>query len=414
MGEVVRITDATGAQLVHQTDAFGNLVGTKDALQNTIAIAFDIRGHKLSITDPDAGVALDCYDALGQLVAFQYANMRAGSGALAPAPTTSTTAAPSATAGHGVGWTQAYDVLGRTTQRIEPEFTSAPGATTNTPTHQTCNKGELASFAWRVTSAGINRKVVYDALGRPLNVLATTGTGQSFASAVSTTRPRRSASPSMTYPTGLQVGYAYTALGYPEKMLLNTAATVRPLAPPAGGVSSGGAAGARRRDAAAGRRCSSVNAWGAIEKQGYSNGVITTSAYEAATGRVTDLKAGASARPPTRPQPPLRLGQPQATCRRATTPMATAATGAVTETFNYADGLNRLTGYTVAGASIPSLSRTVLLQYNALGMLLYKSDVGNYVYGAQGATAAPCVRTRCSTCSTRRPSPMATTPTATW
>src|SRR5436853_463315 len=29
------------------------------------------------------------------------------------------------------------------------------------------------------------------------------------------------------------------------------------------------------------------------------------------------------------------------------------------------------------------LSRTVSLQYNALGMLLYKSDVGNYSYGAQ-------------------------------
>src|SRR5205814_672233 len=36
------------------------------------------------------------------------------------------------------------------------------------------------------------------------------------------------------------------------------------------------------------------------------------------------------------------------------------------------------------------LSRTVSLQYNALGMLLYKSDVGVYAYGAQGAgTARP-------------------------
>src|SRR5436190_22437973 len=50
------------------------------------------------------------------------------------------------------------------------------------------------------------------------------------------------------------------------------------------------------------------------------------------------------------------------------------------------DTLNRLTQYQVNAPAIPNLSRTVNLQYNALGMLLYKSDVGNYTYGAQ-ATA---------------------------
>jgi YD repeat-containing protein len=59
--------------------------------------------------------------------------------------------------------------------------------------------------------------------------------------------------------------------------------------------------------------------------------------------------------------------------------------GAVSETFSYAAGLNRLTSYTVTAPQIPGLTRTVNLQYNALGMLLYKSDVGNYSYAAQGA-----------------------------
>src|SRR4029079_17569066 len=60
------------------------------------------------------------------------------------------------------------------------------------------------------------------------------------------------------------------------------------------------------------------------------------------------------------------------------------ATADVSETFDYGDNLNRLTQYQVAAPAIPGLARTVTLQYNALGMLLYKSDVGNYAYGTQG------------------------------
>ena len=61
--------------------------------------------------------------------------------------------------------------------------------------------------------------------------------------------------------------------------------------------------------------------------------------------------------------------------------------GPVNETCTYADGLNRLTGYSVATPGVPGLKRSVTLQYNALGMLLYKSDVGNYAYPTQGATS---------------------------
>jgi RHS repeat-associated protein len=55
----------------------------------------------------------------------------------------------------------------------------------------------------------------------------------------------------------------------------------------------------------------------------------------------------------------------------------------VLDSFAY-DRLGRLTYYQVSGGSgaTPS-SRSVTLQYNALGMLLHKSDVGNYSYGPQ-------------------------------
>lgn len=49
IGRLVRITDPAGAQLVHQHDAFGNLVVTKDPLANTITLKYGIRGAKLEM-----------------------------------------------------------------------------------------------------------------------------------------------------------------------------------------------------------------------------------------------------------------------------------------------------------------------------------------------------------------------------
>jgi RHS repeat-associated protein len=59
-------------------------------------------------------------------------------------------------------------------------------------------------------------------------------------------------------------------------------------------------------------------------------------------------------------------------------------TGAVTESFDY-DAKQRLTNYTVNAPAIPNLSRAVSMDYNAIGNILYKSDVGVYQYGTSGA-----------------------------
>jgi len=161
IGEVIRITDATGAQLAHQYDAFGNLIATKDALQNTISVAFDIRGHKLQLNDPDLGLVVYCYDAFGQLVATQNANMRgSGSSACPTAPNNGSAAISVAT------WTTyAYDQLGRLVDRVEPENRS-------TWSYDGCSmgKGKLCQV---VNSNGSTRVVTYDGLGRPINSLTT-------------------------------------------------------------------------------------------------------------------------------------------------------------------------------------------------------------------------------------------------
>ena len=351
-GQTIRVTDHSGAQLVHQHDAFGNLIETRDALQNRITISYDYRGRKISMRDPDTGQSNYAYDALGQLVQQQNARQIAAS--------TSTT--------------MVYDALARMTQRSEPEYTS-------NWTYDNCayGKGKLCASS---TSNGVSRTLVYDNLGRPLNSRTSITNGPSFASAVfydgATGRLA-----SQTYPTGMQVGYSYTAGGgFLEKLVLNTAATVNPLPATPGGTPGAGttlAAGTVLWQARV------VNAWGKAEQSSYANNVLSKAVFEGATARVTGLTAGTGGASNV-----LDQGFTWDSLNRLVARadhIGDPAVGGVSESFAYQDGLNRLTSYIVSAPGIPGAARTVNLQYNALGMLLYKSDVGNFSYPAQGQTS---------------------------
>ena len=356
IGELVRATDASGAQLVHQRDAFGNLVATKDALQNAITLSYDVRGRKTRMVDPDAGTWNYDYDALGQLVWQQSPVQLAGA--------TQTTIA--------------YDKLGRLIQRVEPEYTSTWSYDAYADA-SACNKG-VGKLCESSTSAGVSRKFVYDNVGRPINVRTNFPGGPSMAS-VTAYDSASGRVASQTYPTGLQVGYTYTTRGQLDKLTLKTAATVSPLPDSQGQT----AAGASLTAGSTLWQARVVNAWGRTEQQGFGNGVIGRATYEAATGRTTDLSAGLGSATTVLDQHYAWDSLDNLTTRIDDNGDGTS--GPVTENFTYADGLNRLTGYTVATPGVPGLMRSVTLQYNALGLLLYKSDVGNYSYPTQGATS---------------------------
>ncbi|WP_457356451.1 RHS repeat domain-containing protein [Roseateles sp. P5_D6] len=363
LGELVRVTDASGATLIHQRDAFGNLVQTKDALGNLTKLTYDFRGRKTKLEDPDTGTWNYDYDALGQLVWQQSPNQQV-------APVSETT--------------MVYDVLGRLTSRGEPEYISTWTYDKNADGSSCMNananqgKGKLCQSG---TKNGVSRQYVYDSLGRPTSSRTSVSNGPSFASSVSYDSLGRVQS--QTYPTGVQIGYSYTPRGFLEKLLLNTPATVAPL-PNASGQTAAGAS------LAAGTvlwQAQVVGAWGKVEQQRYGNNVTNKATFQAGTGRITDLTAAASGSGTNNVLAQHYVWDSLSNLQSRGDDNGDGNTGAVTETFSYGDSLNRLTGYTVSAPAIPNLSRSVTLQYNALGMLLYKSDVANYTYSAQGGAA---------------------------
>lgn len=355
-GKVVRVTDSLGAQIAYQHDAFGNLIETKDALQNRVTISYDFRGRKLGMIDPDTGDWRYTYNALGELRWQQSPNQRA----LVQATT------------------MEYDLLGRLKKRIEPEYISNWSYDTYAD-GTACNKG-IGKLCESSTSNGITRRIVYDNLGRALNTRTTVANGPSFASAISydsaSGRPD-----TQTYPTGLAVKYTYTDKGFLSKLTLATAATVTPLPATAGGTP--GAAKALLAGSVLWQGLS-YNAWGQAEQQIYGNNVLSKADFDGITGRVANTKAGIGAATDVMNYHYDWDSLSHLTGRSDAN--GDGSTGAVTDNFYY-DGIGRLSSYTVAAPAIssPSLQRSVSLYYNALGMIIHKSDVGGYQYPAAGS-----------------------------
>lgn len=368
-GKVVRVTDAYGAQVVHDHDAFGNLLVTKDALQNRVLATFDVRGRRLTLSDPDAGVTAACYDALGQVKAQQSSNQRGShTPGACPSFNGQGTTAPAV-----AGWTtMAHDRLGRLTSRAEPEFTS-------TWVFDNCTKGK-GKLCQVTTSHGLTRTWAYDSLGRLANTrqdIANETSTMATALAYDASTGRLAA---QTYPTGIMVGYVYTAKGYLLRQELKTAVKVQPLPATPGGTP---AASKTLQVGAVLWRADAVNAWGKAETESLANsGIYNRASFEANTGRVEALTAGAGTTAGV-----MGHAYTWNSANQLLTRVDALGDGSgfeVEDTYTY-DLLGRLTGYEVQGNGSPN-ERSVTLQYNALGMLLYKSDVGVYTYGSQ-ATA---------------------------
>ncbi|MDR7050138.1 RHS repeat-associated protein [Duganella sp. 3397] len=356
-GRVVLVTDALGAQIAHQYDAFGNLIQTRDALQNVITIAYDVRGRKTSQNDPDTGLWQYDYNALGELVWQQSPNQRA----------------------LNQSTTLGYDVLGRLTTRNEPEFISYWSYDKHFD-GSACVKG-IGKLCGTSTTNGISRKYAYDALGRPVSTRTDITGGPSFASGARYDAGGRVVS--QIYPTGVQVNYQYTAKGFLSAMTLAQAATITPL------PGANGAAAAAGKTLAAGSllwQGQAYNAWGKSEQHAYGNNVTSRTEFESVNGRIRTMTAAAAGAGAGATIMDYRYEWNSLSYLAKRTDANGNGSVAVTDDYLY-DPIGRLTDYTVSSPAIAQNGRTVSIQYNALGSVLYKSDVGNYSYPAQGAGA---------------------------
>jgi len=374
-GRLVRVTDAYGAQLAHQHDAFGNLLQTQDSLQNIVKLFYDIRGRKTAMDDPDTGHWAYDYNALGELVWQQSPNQLA--------------AVSAATA-----TTMVYDLLGRMTSRVEPEYTSTwsyDKYIADAPGTSTCSKG-IGKLCESNTSHGVNKKYAFDSLGRPSTSRTVVSSGPSFATAV-TYQTSTGRVLTQSFPTGVAVQYAYSARGFVTQLQLATAATVNPRPASPGGTP---VAGTTLPIGTALWTAGTVNAWGKAETQTLgptgvtgANPVNERAAFEAATGRVTSASAGIGGAANVLNHTYTWDSLNNLSAR--TDANGDGNTGEVHETFLY-DSINRLKQYIVSAPQIPNLARTVDLYYNAVGNLLYKGDVGNYeypLYGNSGGVSNP-------------------------
>lgn len=311
-GQVVSVTDAANSTTSYLYDPFGNPIRTVDPVGNMVTATYDVRGRKITSNDPNLGPWSYSYNVLGQQVTQTDAKGQ----------TTTTT----------------YDVLGRSVQRVEPDMTSV--WVYDAAAH---GIGKVASASITAgIDTGYQRVYSYDSLGRPQQ-LATTMDGTTYNITAGYDANGRMSS--VTYPSGFSVTYLYTSLGYSQQLQNTLSGQV---------YWTANARDAERH----------------LIQQTAGNGVVTSQAFSATTGRLTSILAGTGS----------GYGVENFTYTYDVLgnllTRGDINTG-LSESFVY-DTLNRLTSATVG------VSAAKTFGYNAIGNITAKSDVGTYTYPAAG------------------------------
>ncbi|WP_334502578.1 polymorphic toxin type 28 domain-containing protein [Bradyrhizobium sp. AZCC 1678] len=311
-GDVVSVTDAAGNTMLYAYNAFGKLIQTTDAETNIVTPTYDTRGRKIASSDPNLGSWTYTYNVLGEL--------------------TSQTDAKLQTA------TISYDKLGRPLQRVEPDMTSVWVYDTAAN-----GIGKVASASITAgPTAGYQRTMTYDALGRPSQA-ATTIDGTTYTMGAGYDANGRLSQ--VTYPSGFVASYGYNSLGYANQLSDGSAQTFW--------------------------TANGIDAEQHLTQQTSGNGIVTTRTFSATTGRLQSIAAGAGNSVQSSAYTYDLLGNPLS---------RTDDTQNLSESFTY-DPLNRLLTATVSGSVAPAKAYT----YNSIGNMMSKSEVGTYSYAPPGS-----------------------------
>lgn len=338
-GQTAQTVDAYGATLNSAYDAVGNLVETVDALGNrtTIGYAAVTARFKTSMADPNQGTWSYTYDALGQL--------------------------KTQTDAKGDETQMAYDVLGRLTQKINPTQNSfwyhdkdAAGAWCASGLSRLCE-----------TTAGNNPLVSrqqhkYDNLGRGIET--TTTLDRAYVS--QSTFDNKGRLDTIRYPTGLTLKYGYSVAGSGRvpgvlDKVFDNANVTRVF---------------WRIDTVT-NAADVFDARGNLRRSQLGNGVGTNNTFDPISGKAFSLEAGTGT--------VMQSVQHHIYAYDKANNVKTRKEkiNDLTESFTY-DWLNRLVRHSIQSTSDVNADRTVTIDYNAIGNILNKGDVGGYTYAATG------------------------------
>lgn len=326
-GLVAQVVDAAGNSVTYSYDALGQLLGT-NAAGSTTTMAYNQRGQKVAMLDPAMGSWVYAYNVFGELV-YQRDSL-------------------------GQSTTMTYDLLGRLTQRLEPDLVSQWSYDRNFD-DSACGKS-IGKLCEARTDGGYSRKHAYDALGRASSTATVLDSAASTATVSVSFDTNTGRVVGKTWPSGYQAGYTYSPLGY-----LKT-------------VTGGGSNGFVQTVS---YDVQAMDAQGQITQYRHGNQVTTARGVDPATGRLTGQTA-------------TRDGQTTGNVLSHTYTYDalgnllarldnTSGVG-TQESFGY-DSLNRLTLAAIQGGVL-SGTRTTEVMYDARGNISYKSDVGRYWYDA--------------------------------
>ncbi len=330
-------TQTTNALFQTQTktqNAIGELVLSEDHLNGTVTYKYDAYGNLLE-TNANGVLTTMSYDQRGRKTGMTDADMGTWSysynvlGELI-----------SQTDAKNQVVTMVYDILGRMTSRVEAEGTT-------TWTYDTATKG-IGKIHQVSGPNGYLEVATYDSLGRP-DTTATTISGTVYNTSL--TYDAQGRPDTMTYPSGFAVKNNYTANGFLGSVSEVLGGTVY-------------------------WQANTVDAEGMVTQETLGNGVVTSRAYDPATALLDSIQTTKSG---TNIQNLAFVFDTLGNLKERED-----LTRNRKEVFAY-DGLNRVLTTTLTDTSTTSTLNTTTYTYDALGNITFKSDVGNYLYGQNGA-----------------------------
>jgi RHS repeat-associated protein len=305
-GQVVQIIDHQNNSLQYKYNANGNLVRTTDPKSNVVSMTYDAIGRKTAMVDPDLGSWTYAYDALGAL--------------------------KQQTDSKGQSTTMTYDTLGRMVSRAEPGLVSNWTYDCYMGIGKVCN---------RTADNGYSSSQSYDYLSRANTSTTTIDTSYSSVNDYDTNGRLMT----QRYPTGLAVRYLYNWYGYLTEIRNYSTDELY-------------------------WKADTRDADGHLLQQTFGNGVVTQQTFNAATGLLSSVTAGAG-----------NAVHSLSFTYDARGNMLTRADANqnLSESFLY-DSLNRLTSNTVNSNGAGVTTQTYA--YDSIGNITSRSGVGTYTYGS--------------------------------